>query len=188
MSKTEIIIAILSSSVISASLTSYINWRIHNSNYKKDYYRKILDKRLEAYESINKLINRLSDIVYVDRNVVHALLCSSESFDFITSQFHLAMENRYWFAEGTANKLTEFGAFLFNEISGHIDDTLPEETRNEKYIELGIKHFDKISEFKQTLKFSVNSDLKNLYKIDAFFNGNGKDSTQYPIYEKAINN
>lgn len=188
MSSIEIILTILSSSVLSAVLTSFFNWRIHNSNYKKDYYRKILDKRLEAYESLNNLINRLSDIVYIEKGVVHALLCNSKSFDYIISQYHIAMEKRYWFGEETGHKLTEFGVFLFNEISGQIDDSLPEEVLDQKYIELGIQHFDKISEFKQSLKYTVNNELKKLYKIDNFFDDNGKNSTTYPIYEKAINN
>ncbi|SFR62321.1 hypothetical protein SAMN04488010_1199 [Maribacter stanieri] len=57
MSYLEIILAIISSSILSAIFTSIFNWRLHNSNYKKDYYKKILDKRLIAYESLNMLIN-----------------------------------------------------------------------------------------------------------------------------------
>lgn len=186
MSTTEIILAILSSSVISAVLTSYFNWRIHNSNYKKDYYKKILDKRLDAYETLNSFTSRLSDVVYVEKGVVHGLLCSSESFNFIITKFHLTMEKSYWFAEETGHKLTELGVFLFNEVSGYVDDSLPEDELDRKYLELGIKHFDKINEIKESLKKSANQEMKKLYEINSFFENNGKDSKSYPVYEKAI--
>lgn len=186
MSTTELILTILSSSVLSAMLTSYFNWRIHNANYKKDYYKKILDKRIDAYESLNTLTNRLSDIVYINNGVVHGLLCGGESFDYFITQLHLTMEKSYWLADETGHKLTELGTFLFNEITGYIDDTLPDEVIHQKYIELGIQHFDTISNFNKNLKKLVNDQLRNLHEVDKFFGDNGKDSTTYPLYDKKV--
>jgi hypothetical protein len=83
--------------------------------------------------------------------------------------------------------LTELGAFLFNNVSSYIDDSLPEEVLKEKYIKLGIQHFEKINEFKDTLKYFINNELKGLYKIDDFFDDNRVGSKTYPLYEKEIN-
>jgi len=187
MSTTETILAILSSSVLSAMLTSYFNWRIHNSNYKKDYYKKILDKRLDAYESLNALTKTLSSIVYFEQGFVHGIVSSTTSFEHFMFTFHSTLEKSHWFADRTTHKLTEFGAFLFNEISGYIDDTLPEDDLNKIYKELAYIHFEKISQFNASLKEMVNTDLKNLHKVDDFFDKNGKNSKTYPLYEKEIN-
>ncbi len=184
MNTTQILLAILSSSVLSAILTSYFNWRIHNSNYKKDYYKKILDKRLDAYESMNVLINRLSDIVYTEKGVVHGMVSSQKSYDFLFSILHSTMEKNYWLSDKTGHKLTEFGIFLFNNITSQINDNLSEEQLNQEYMRLAIANFEQISEFKQSLKNMVNLDLQNLYNVDEFFSKNGKDSTTYPLYEK----
>lgn len=184
MNTTQTILAILSSSVLSAILTSYFNWRIHNSNYKKDYYKKILDKRLDAYESINILINRLSDIVYTEKGVVHGMVSSQKSYDFLFTILHTTMEKSYWLSDKTGHKLTEFGIFLFNNITSYIDINLPEEQLDGEYISLALTNFEQISEFNQSLKSMVNFDLQNLYNVDEFFSKNGKDSTTYPLYEK----
>ena len=187
MTTAEIILAIISSSVISAILTSYFNWRLHNSNYKKDYYKKLLDKRLDAYESLNTLTNRLSDIVYTESGMIHGLFCGSQGFSYFTSELHKTQEKSFWLDDVTGHKLTELGAFLFNNVSSFIDDSLPEEVLKEKYIELGIQHFEKINEFKDTLKYFINNELKGLYKIDDFFDDNRVGSKTYPLYEKEIN-
>lgn len=188
MSTTEIILAIFSSSVISAIMTSYFNWKIHNSNYKKDYYKKLLDKRIDAYENLNSVANRLSDVVYTESGMVHGLLCGKLGFDLFKTELHKTMNKSFWLDDVTQHKLTELSAFLFNEISGHIDDNWPEEQQNQKYVELGIQHFEKIEDFKKTIKFFLNNELKNLYKIDDFFDDNRGGKKTYPIYEKEINN
>lgn len=184
MNTTQTILAILSSSVLSAILTSYFNWRIHNSNYKKDYYKKILDKRLDAYASINILINRLSDIVYTEKGVVHGMVSSQKSYDFLFTILHSTMEKSYWLSDKTGHKLTEFGIFLFNNITSHIDIDLTEEQLDREYTSLALTNFERISEFNQSLKRMVNLDLQNLYNVDEFFSKNGKDSTTYPLYQK----
>lgn len=133
---------------------------------------------------MNVLINRLSDIVYTDRGVIHGMVSSEVSFNFLSSIIHSTMEKNYWLSDKTAHKLTEFGIFLFNNITSHIEDGLSEKQLNEKYINLALVNFEQIKEFNQSLKRMINYDLQNLYNVDDFFANNGKDSTTYPLYEK----
>lgn len=186
MNTTQIILAVFSSSVISAILSSFFNWKIHNSNYKKDYYKKLLDKRLDAYENLNSITNRLSDIVYTEKGVIHGLFCGTLGFDNFTLELKKIMDKSFWLDDITSHKLTELGAFLFNNVSGYIDDSLAEEILENKYIELGIQHFEKIQEFKLELKYHMNKELKSLHKIDSFFNDNRGGNKTYPLYEKKI--
>ena len=187
MNTTEIILAIFSSSVISAILTSYFNWKIHNSNYKKEYYKKLLDKRIDAYESLHLLINKLSQKVNTEKGIVHGVFGGSEMFTFIMTIMHNAQEKSFWLDDVTGHKLTELNVFLINNVSSYIDDSLPEEVLKEKYIELGIMHYEKIDEFRDTLNYFMNKELKGLYKIDDFFDDNRIGSKKYPLYKKEIN-
>ena len=86
----------------------------------------------------------------------------------------------------TQNKLTELNAFLFNEVDKHINDNWSEEVQNKKYTELSIKHFEKIQDFKKTIKFFLNNELKNLYKLDDFFDDNRDEKKKYPVYSNKI--
>ena len=94
------------------------------------------------------------------------------------------MEKSYWLSDKTGHKLTEFGIFLFNNITSYIDEDLSEKQVDEEYMSLALANFEQIKEFNQSLKHMVNSDLQNLYNVDEFFAKNGKDSTTYPLYEK----
>lgn len=187
MTTTKIILAILSSSVLSAVLTSFINWRIHNSNYKKDYYKKLLDKRLDAYESLNTLIINLSSVVYTEKGFIQALFCGTIGFKVFNSELHKAIDKSFWLDDLTSHKLTELSAFIFNNVSGCIDDNLEEDILTQKYLELGIKYYNEIEDYKNFLKETMNKELKELYKINNFFNDNRGGNKTYPVYEKEIN-
>jgi hypothetical protein len=56
MTTSQIVLAILSSSFLSAGLTSLANYYIQKTNYKNEYYKKILDKRIFAYEEVETLL------------------------------------------------------------------------------------------------------------------------------------
>ena len=169
-------------------MTSYFNWRIHNSNYKKDYYKKLLDKRIEAYENLNMLANSMSDLVDTENGIVHGILCSKFTYNNFKTEIYKTMSKSFWLDNVTQNKLTELSAFLFNEIDKNIDDNWSEDVQNKKYSELSVKHFEKMQDFKKTIKYFLNNELKNLYKLDDFFNDNRDENKSHPVYSNKIKN
>ena len=71
MSASQILLAIFSISVISTILTSFFNWKIHNSNYKKDSYKNLFYKTIDAYEDLNIVANLMYDLVDTKIGIVH---------------------------------------------------------------------------------------------------------------------
>lgn len=45
---------------LGACITGLINWCLNRKNYRDDYYKKIIDKRIEAYENINSFIESIA--------------------------------------------------------------------------------------------------------------------------------
>lgn len=176
--------SIISSSVLSAVLTSYFNWKLHDSNYKKDYYKKLLDKRLDAYESLNNLTTKLSTKVHTEHGMVHGLLCGSIGFDDFTNELRNTQKKSFWLDNITSHKLTELGTYLFNNVSCKIDDSLPEDEQQEKYLKLAVEHYNNIEDFKGTFRYFLNNEIKNLHNLDAFFNDSRKTPEKYPVNEK----
>lgn len=188
MDKTQLILAILSSSVLSAALTAFINFKINESNYKKDYYKKLINKRIDAYEDFYELVNFMSDLVYVDKGIViHGFMVNHHLYDLFKSKLNKIMNKSLWLDDVTSHKLTELNAFLYNEVDGHIDDSLSNDIKNKKYVDFGVKHFNKFQDIKGTFRFFLNNELKNLYKLEDFFEDNRGGNKNYPIYEKKIN-
>ncbi|MDO6744201.1 hypothetical protein Q4553_06415 [Tenacibaculum soleae] len=188
MSTTEIIISIATSSLISSLLTSYINWKIHDSNYKKDYYKKLINKRLDAYESLDLVTNLLSNKVDTENGIIHGFLCNDYLFNHCIKKLNTAIGKSTWLDDITSHKLTEFNIFLHNEITGEINDSEPEYIQTKKYTYLAIKHYRKIEEFKSTLDYFLKNELKNLYQMDKFFDDKRGGNKTYPIKSHKINN
>ncbi|MCF2875391.1 MULTISPECIES: hypothetical protein [unclassified Tenacibaculum] len=188
MEKTQLILAVLSSSVLSAALTAFINYKINESNYKKDYYKKLINKRIDAYEDFYELVNFMSDLVYVEKGtIIHGFMFNEHLYGLFKSKLIKVMNKSLWLDDVTSSKLTELNAFLYNEVDGHIDDLLSDEIKNKKYVNFGVKHFDKFQDIKGTFRFFLNNELKNLYKLEDFFKDNRSGDKSYPIYEKEIN-
>ena len=78
------------------------------------------------------------------------------------------MNKNFWLGNVTQNKLTELNTFLLNEIDKNIDNNQSEDIQNKKYSELSLKYFDRMQNFKETIKYFLNNELKNLHKIGDF--------------------
>lgn len=50
---------VLTSSVLAASLTSGVNWFLQRNNFKNDYYKKVIEYRIRAYDEVTELLNML---------------------------------------------------------------------------------------------------------------------------------
>jgi hypothetical protein len=44
-------------SVVAAALSSWFNYLLKNKEYKNDYYKKVIDKRIKALESVEVLVS-----------------------------------------------------------------------------------------------------------------------------------
>ena len=59
MDWSTLVVAILTSSVVGAVVSSlFSEWQKRN-DYKRDYYKKIIDKRLNAYEKLEAFIGMM---------------------------------------------------------------------------------------------------------------------------------
>lgn len=183
MNTTNIILTIISSSVLASILTSLFNLRLQNLNYKKDYYKKLLDKRLDAYETLNNLTKELSTFVQFNDYVIHGFMCTEQfNTDFI-SKLDRTISKSFWLDNKTSEKLTELNVFLLNNVSNNIDEFLSTEKKKEKYQELGHIHFEEIRAYNNSLKLSIQKELKNLYKINDFFSQSNKKEKSFPVFK-----
>ena len=174
---TKIIIAVISSSVLSAILTSIFNWRLHNANYKKDYYKKILDKRLDAFEKVQSLTGKLSIQAQLDDCVIPTMSYNEEFYQAFVFFLSTTIDSSFWLDNETSSKLTELNVFLLNNFSNNINHNLDEDLKAYKYQTLGNVHSDKLRQFRKDLQSLINKELKHLHKVDKFFSKN-KDKTQ----------
>jgi hypothetical protein len=168
MSTFEILIIIFSSSVVSAALTSVVNWKLHNSNYKKEYYKKILEKRLSAFEKVQEVTAKLGFKVQLDDSVIPSICFNDEYYQGFIYLLGSTIDSSFWLDNSTSLKLTELNVYLLNNFSNNIDANSDTETKNIEYQKLGKNHTEKIREFREELNILMSDELKKLHKIDNF--------------------
>jgi len=164
----QIIPIVLTSSFLSSVLTSAINWLIQKNNYKNEYYKKILDRRLDAYENVETLIASMKVLIHSESGQLCNDFCSfgKSKFDGYMNSIVLVITKSLWLNPEISNLLSEYNVFLLQNIEYKIDKNINCDDELER---LGILNRDKIQDFRHKIENLLYKDLKNLHKIKAFF-------------------
>ena len=156
---------LLTSTVISGMLSSLISYFVSawlkDKDYKNEYFKIILHKRLEAYEFLENQIAVLKSIVR-NENKNYNLVFSYGIDKFLNFQqnLHLAMSYSYWFNENTLRKMETLNDFFF-VISQQVEN-------DQELLEIGKNKNDELSQIRTSLEICVKKDYLELYKIEIF--------------------
>lgn len=182
LSSFEIVTLILTSSLLSAGLTAFVNWVIQKRSYRNEYYKKLLDRRIDAYEEVENLVARLTGMVNVGGGKVCNLICHMgyDTFATFLISIMIPIRKAFWLSDDLAGMLTELNVFLINEIDNKIDEN---GDSGKQLIELGILNVESIRTYRKNIQSQLYKDLKDLHNIKKFIRGLRQDET-YPVYGK----
>lgn len=156
---------ILSSSLIAAGLTKFLDYIIHRFTYKQEYHKLILNKRLQAYEQLDQLLQQM--FVYSfdqDKVFPHAFFSKQANRKFSLILIR-TMEYKLWLSTKTAKTLIDLFELIdkevekFEDINGDISD----------YKSIGISINEPFSKYADELRKLMVGDLEKLFKIKKFF-------------------
>lgn len=168
MENSELIKIIFTSTVVSAVLSTLVSTvvsiKLKGLDYRNEYYKKILDKRLDAYKFLETQIAVLkSTVLDEDGYPYHQIFSYGEDgFDKFQSNLHVAIAYSIWINGDTVTEMENLNETFF-KISRKIDDTSDEEIVN-----LGKKHYHEISTIRKKLEILVRRDLHNLHNLKKF--------------------
>lgn len=136
-------IAILSSagvaSIISAIVGYFFNLSMHKRQYKDDYYKMIINRRMNTYEKVEKVLNTLR--AWTPKSSTQTSFCiifeNEEMLVDFHKQLYDVMVDSVWLSEGindnfealneliikTEQGLTERG-FDINQMGVHLNDSM----------------------------------------------------------------
>lgn len=168
MENSEIIKVILTSSVIAAILSvivsAFVSLKLKHLDYRNEYYKKILEKRLEAYKYVETQIAVLKGAVLdKDGRPYHQMFSYGED-DFHKFQGNLivAMAYSMWINEETTNEMENLNEIFF-KISNKTNNSSPDEM-----VEFGKQNYNAISTARKKLEHNVRQDLLNLHDLKRF--------------------
>ncbi|MDB5136722.1 MAG: hypothetical protein JWP37_3325 [Mucilaginibacter sp.] len=163
---TTIITAIITSSVLAAALTKASDYFFNRIDYKRDYYKKIIDKRLEAYDILNKsLYVSNGNILNSDSTKYNIIYSSAKDFYLFGGSVQDAANLRIWYSMETANNLMEFiNYFSLSSVNAKVSIY----TSDEVFHQFGIESFNRFDELKNKLEASIMKDFASLENVPKY--------------------
>jgi len=157
------IIGAFITAIVTAFITGYFNIRTKDKEYKYSYSKMILEKRLHAYEELNSLIHTLySSALDDDSKAYHLIFSSEESFNAFFKKVYFSNSIKFWLSDDTNNYL--------KKISQELTRYLGLISNGKNIVTIGKEEYKFIAELRDKLEQSLLNDMKELYKIDKFFN------------------
>ncbi|HEX2616233.1 MAG TPA: hypothetical protein VHL57_01760 [Flavobacteriales bacterium] len=166
MNTSAVVVLALSSSVIAAALTSFVTWRINAANYRREYYKKLLDRRLDAYERVEAVIEVLEMFIRRADGTLTPFVCAGGNERWLDFQVQLLQvkSRSVWLSDKVSGKLTELNVFLID-----VEDVAKESTAfDDNLEEIGAVNADRFRRFRQELQALLFQDFRILSDIPGF--------------------
>lgn len=160
--------------VISALVTNLCLWWHKKTDYKREYYKKIIDKRIIAYEKLS------NGIAFVGLKATYSLGDKA-------NEMHVCFENLKKLKEANEkivslksemcwlSKDINFKLKKLNDIFANLLDEVIEDNNAGNYwtitdaIEEGFRLYDEVENLLKTIKILIANDIATLYDVESFF-------------------
>jgi hypothetical protein len=184
MENSELIKVILTSTLIATVLSTIVSTivaiKLKSLDYRNEYYKKILDKRLEAYKFLETQIAILKCTVLDDDKRPYHMIFSYGEDELNKFQTNLIAAFAYsiWIHEDTVSEMENLNQIFFK---------ISHKTANAfegQVIEFGKEFYNQISTSRNKLEKLVRCDLHNLHDLKKFI----KEKKRYGMRTINIDN
>ena len=162
------IFQIITTAVLSSVLTVLGSIYIAKLTYKYEYHKKLINKRLEAYERVGNFLSTMKIMTYSqEENNSSPLLFSSgiEGLNNIIMHTIIPVQGNIWIGNSLKQALTELNVFLMNLYTVSEIDENP----NEMLSKLASVNLVKIREMRNNIELIMVNDLRELHNINRLF-------------------
>lgn len=172
-------------SIIGAFFTIYFNLKGKKIDYKRDYYKKIIDKRMESYEKLNDVINSILVVREVlSKNCVKQgysvceLFIDVKNIDDILDKIVDIRRYSIWFTEEIVEKISYINLILSNvslALNHPSDEILAKYNLSVK--DIGVKkcsiligkfESEKLCQLAEEIKLIIANDLLEMHNVEDF--------------------
>ncbi|MBA4241753.1 MAG: hypothetical protein C0448_13585 [Sphingobacteriaceae bacterium] len=161
----KIALGAIISSIATILISSLINYYFKKFDYKYEYLKKVIDKRLEAYGFLETQIALLKSVVFddCDRETYHIIFAYGDA-NLLKNQQPLstAMAHSMWINHKTTDIMEELNMVFYKTM-------LETHDKNEdEVIAVGKKYYNQIAKLRIKLENAVRQDLMQLHNFKYF--------------------
>lgn len=151
---------------MSAVIAAIVSVLLKRFDYKNDYYKNIINRRLNVYTSLEQILFNLkaTEEKYANERPYYKNIASISDIEFIQDKISHLLSSGIWINIATLNIIktinSKLSAFSL-DISQETDDIKLTHLLQEKYI-------DYYNLF-ENLEKSIKEDLSKIHKVESFF-------------------
>lgn len=166
--------------VISAGVSALLSIVLKNKDYRNDYYKKVIDKRIKAAESLENFLHIFTTVTTIAQEEVS--ICTffiqshhsyKEKFMSEDDEFAKAVQDVssqiLWLSKNSFNYFQEF-ASVVSSIRYEADKL----QTGEEVLRFYISNHKLIARVKASLEKSLANDMIDLYDVENFFRNRRK--------------
>lgn len=171
---------ILSSALVTSILSSVATWLIGNhalnKSFKNDYYKLVINKRMEAYQYIdNQLKTMKLTTLDDDAKAYHSMFYGNMQIVYDNQRdIMLARANGIWLSNDMENALSELNKLLF-DINQDITDDI------DSNVVIAKKYYTQVADTREKVEKQLRKDMLVLYDVKRFLKE--KRKTGYVEYQ-----
>ncbi|WP_149697043.1 hypothetical protein [Chitinophaga sp. CF418] len=187
--------AIAASTLTSTFISAIISWKDKRITYRDEYYKRVINKRIEAYETVDKLMQIFKRVAarYIGDTQVRLYAFFIErsnpdephSIKTVHHEIGKVLMLNNWIDHRISEHISQI-----NQVLNHILITELQSSNSwsrEDYIEIGIRYYARLDELRTKIENRAGIDWNNLHKKNGITNGYQYEaSVIYKIKSKFI--
>lgn len=165
-----------------AAFGAYYMWsrnrekEIKELEYKQDYYKKIIDKRIETYEQVSNLKRMLEAGIPYNNSYAPCCFCSEKEVEKFKELFDIVVNNRMWLSIEMQECIKDLDSirikFLEEICMGKLSR---DKYTDEMYADIAVKYFEDINSCRKQITNVLEKDWEDLYDVKKFFKSINKN-------------
>ena len=160
----EIIVALLSSSAVSAivaaMVSGWFNLRSKRYEYENAYFKMVLERRMKAYEQIEALITKIKIAVLDDnRQPYHLLFSDTETKDTIYAALLSVTASALWLSDELFDETRKLSVLIYSGLESKGEESL---------ISFGKKNYREVAELRTRVERLHARDMLALHQVPKF--------------------
>ena len=140
--------------VLGALIAGLYSLRAKRNEYVNDYYKKVIDRRIAAYEQMENLIVPLRTVIPDDDKKPYHFLFTLDELGIHQILYGITSQ-ALWLSEKAFQKTRELSLLLFSK-------------RSEGMVELGKQNYAALAQLREDLEEILATDMLDLHNVERF--------------------
>jgi hypothetical protein len=159
----------------SASLAARTAQELKVIDYKNDFYKKLIERRLKAWEKSEELMLLLTTTLLYKGDLIFYFFGKASDFDHLMEKIRSMAFQSYWMGREYSVCVNDFYDKLLLIRNECLVDEKPADgelpaINNSLLKQAGVKYASDCNEYRRKLLLISNNQIKKLHDLDSYFN------------------